>query len=207
LSEALAFALGTPWPERLAVVLSIAYLLLAVAELRACWIAAFAATLLYLVIFWDVRLYMETGLQLFYLAMAVYGWVMWTRAEPEPPGRATTARTALPVTTWPWQRHLWVLALVGAATLVSGLLLADTDARLPYLDAFTTWGSVAATFMVARKVLENWAYWLVIDSLSIVLYVDRALYLTAALFAFYVVIVCFGWYAWLQSYRREHAAA
>ena len=83
------------------------------------------------------------------------------------------------------------------ATLASGYLLAEnTTAVWPYVDAFTTWGSVVTTFMVARKILENWLYWIVIDSVSIFLYIDRGLYLTALLFVAYVVIVIIGFFNW-----------
>jgi len=72
---------------------------------------------------------------------------------------------------------------------------------MPFLDSFTTWGSILTTWMVARKILENWLYWLVIDSVSIYLYLDRELYLTALLFALYLVIVLFGYRKWLLHYR------
>jgi len=78
---------------------------------------------------------------------------------------------------------------------------------LPYLDSFTTWASVVTTFMVARKILENWFYWLVIDSVSIYLYFDRELYFTSLLFAIYIVIIFFGWFAWNRSYRQREIEA
>jgi len=75
------------------------------------------------------------------------------------------------------------------------------------LDSFTTWGSVVTTFMVVRKVLENWIYWLVIDSISIYLYIDRELYFTSMLFVVYIVIIFFGWLSWLKSYQQNVKAA
>jgi nicotinamide mononucleotide transporter len=91
---------------------------------------------------------------------------------------------------------------------VSGSLLnSGTDANWPYLDSFTTWASVVTTFMVARKILENWLYWLVIDSVSIYLYLDRELYFTSLLFAIYIVIIFFGWFAWNRSYRQRGVEA
>jgi len=71
------------------------------------------------------------------------------------------------------------------------------------MDSLTTWGSVVTTFMVARKILENWIYWLAIDLVSIYLYLDRELYFTAILFAVYIVIIFFGWFSWLKSYQRK----
>jgi nicotinamide mononucleotide transporter len=67
----------------------------------------------------------------------------------------------------------------------------------------TTWASVVTTFMVARKVLENWIYWLVIDAISIYLYMDRELYFTAMLFAVYIVIIIFGWLSWSKTYHQK----
>ena len=82
------------------------------------------------------------------------------------------------------------------------LLTRFTDAALPLLDSFTTWGSILTTWMVTRKILENWLYWLVIDSVSIYLYLDRGLHLTAMLFVAYLVIVVFGYRKWLRHYRE-----
>jgi nicotinamide mononucleotide transporter len=87
--------------------------------------------------------------------------------------------------------------VIAGLTLISGNLLANnTTAALPYLDSFTTWGSVLTTWMVTQKILENWLYWIVIDAISIVLYIDRGLHLTSLLFVAYVIIVVFGFFAW-----------
>ena len=126
--------------------------------------------------------------------MAVYGWWQWQHGGGQ--------KRRLAISRWPRRYHLYAFAGIALATLVSGALLQATDQRLAYADSFTTWAGVVATFMVARKILENWLYWLVIDAVSIFLYLDRALYFTAALFACYLVIICFGWRRWL----REHQA-
>ena len=181
--------------ELTAVVFAIAYLLLAVRENILCWFAAGISTSIFLIIFWDVKLYMESGLQIYYLAMAVFGWYQWRHAKD--------GSTGLQISTWSMDKHLMALGLIALLTLTSGYLLnSGTDAQLPYLDSFTTWASVVTTFMVARKILENWIYWLVIDSISIYLYIDRELYFTAMLFAVYIVIIFFGWLSWSKSYQQ-----
>lgn len=180
--------------EAAAVVLGVLYLLLAVRESLWCWYAAFASTSIFLVLFWNVGLLMESALQIYYLAMAVYGWWHWQRGKD---GQAELA-----ISRWGARQHLVALAAVLLISALSGALLQQyTNAALPYLDSFTTWGSILTTWMVARKVLENWLYWLVIDSVSIYLYLDRALYLTALLFAAYLIIVLFGYRKWLLHYR------
>jgi nicotinamide mononucleotide transporter len=175
--------------ELTAVVFAIAYLVLAVRENILCWFAAGVSTVIFLYIFWNAKLYMESGLQVYYLAMAVFGWYQWRRA--------TDGLTSLQVSMWSMRQHLKAITLIALLTFVSGYVLnSGTDAQLPYLDSFTTWGSVVTTYMVTRKILENWIYWLVIDSISIYLYIDRELYFTAMLFAVYIVIIFFGWLAW-----------
>jgi len=186
--------------ELAAVIFAVAYLVLAVRENSLCWYAAGISTLIFLFIFWDVKLYMESGLQIYYLAMAFYGWYQWRGANRE--------TASLRVSKWRAKQHVIALALIATLTLISGSLLnSGTDANLPYLDSFTTWASVVTTFMVARKILENWFYWLVIDSVSIYLYLDRELYFTSLLFAIYIVMIFFGWFAWNRSYRQREIEA
>ena len=180
--------------EAVAVVLGVAYLLLAMRESLWCWYAAFISTAIFLVLFWEVSLLMESALQVYYLAMAAYGWWQWQHGSG--------GQTELAISRWGSRQHLAALCAVLLISAVSGSLLQHyTGAALPYLDSFTTWGSVLTTWMVARKILENWLYWLVIDSVSIYLYLDRELYLTAALFALYLVIVMFGYRKWLLHYQ------
>jgi nicotinamide mononucleotide transporter len=180
--------------EAAAVVLGVAYLLLAMRESLWCWYAAFASTAIFLVLFWNVSLLMESALQVYYLVMAVYGWWHWRR-----PGGG---QAELAISRWGGRQHLAAVAAVLLISAASGALLQlYTGAALPYLDSFTTWGSILTTWMVARKILENWLYWLVIDSVSIYLYLDRGLYLTALLFALYLVIVLFGYRKWLLHYQ------
>lgn len=188
--------------EMLAVVLAVAYLVLVIRQNIWCWAAAAVSTLLYLFIMYRSQLYMESLLQLFYLAMAAYGWYSWTH----PAGGEADGKGALKVTKWPLRRHLLAIGSVLLLVYVSGDLLARyTDAALPHLDSFTTWGAVVATFMVARKVLENWLYWFVIDAVSIGLYLDRELFFTAALFAAYLVMIVFGYRSWRASMREQAA--
>lgn len=182
--------------ELTAVVFAVAYLLLAVRQHIACWYAAFISTAIFLYIFWQVNLYMESGLQVYYLGMAVYGWWAWRR------GKSGT-KPGLSISTWSLKQHLIVIGMVVVATFVSGTLLSGTDQRLGYLDSFTTWSAIVATFMVTRKILENWLYWVVIDSASIYLYFDRELYFTMILFFVYLVIIFFGFRSWLREYRLK----
>jgi len=193
-----AAAAMSPW-EIAAVSLAVAYLLLAIRQNIWCWAAAFGSTAIYFVLMIRVQLYMESALQVFYLGMAVYGWYQWRHG----PG----ADHALSVGRWRAARHVVVIGGIVVATLISGRLLSElSQAALPYVDSFTTWGAVVATFMVARKILENWLYWLVIDGVSVWLYVNRELYLTALLFAGYLVLIVIGYLSWRKDLPEAAAA-
>lgn len=195
--------LGRSWAgmsgwELTAVLLAVAYLLLAVRQNRWCWAAALVSTAIFTVLFWQVQLLMQSALNGYYMAMAVYGWWHWQHGGSE---------GALPVTRWRPGQHALALGLIAGCALVSGYLLArHSQAAWPYLDSVVTWGAVITTFMVARKVIENWAYWMVINSLAIVLFLDRGMALTAMLHAAYLVISVFGWISWYRDYRRQEAS-
>ena len=182
--------------EVIAVILALAYVLLAVKERIECWYAALISTAIYTFLFWDVSLLMESALQVYYLVMAAYGWWQWRHH--------TNKEEDLAIHTWSIQQHLTAISGIIVISIVSGYLLAEnTSAALPYLDSFTTWASVLTTYMVTKKILENWIYWVVIDAISIILYIDRGLYLTALLFMLYVVIAIYGYIQWLQRYREQ----
>ena len=186
--------------ETVAVILAIAYLLFAIKENSLCWYCAFFSTAIYVWIFGDVSLYMESVLNIYYMAMAVYGWYQWQRGGQD--------KTGLEISRWSPGNHSMAIGVILIATVISGYLLAaNTDARLPYLDSFTTWASVITTVMVARKIIENWLYWVVIDIVSIFLYLDRGLYQTAGLFVLYIVLAVVGYIIWVKKYREQSTAA
>jgi nicotinamide mononucleotide transporter len=190
------FAALSAW-EATAVLLGIAYLLLATREHIACWICALLSTAIYTVLFWEHSLLMESALNVYYMAMALYGWWRWHN------GGANGA--TLTITSWRPVRHFWVIGIVLMLSSLSGMFLSKyTDASWPFVDSFTTWGAVVTTWMVAWKVLENWIYWFVIDAISIPIYVDRGLYLTAILFGIYLVIVVIGYLSWHRDFKANH---
>lgn len=189
----------SPW-EVAAVVFAIAYLLLAVRENILCWLFAFISTAIYTVLFWDVSLLMESALNVYYMAMAVYGYQQWTRG-----GGNGGQGQALAIRSMNFSQHAIVIALIVVLTLVSGYLLGEhSSAAWPFVDSFTTWASVITTYLVARKYLENWLYWLVIDSVSVPLYIDRGLHLTALLFVAYIIIAVFGYISWRRHFLVEN---
>ena len=184
--------------EIIAVAAALAYLVLAIRQSVWCWLFAAMSTAIYIWLFVDARLYMESILNVFYLVMAVYGWLIWTTGASD--------STKRPVVTWPARIHLLAISAIAVLSLVNGYLLsAYSNAAFPFVDSATTWFAIWATFLVARKVLENWWYWLVIDIASVLIYWSRDLQLTSILFALYVVMIPVGLMSWRKSMREQFA--
>jgi nicotinamide mononucleotide transporter len=177
------------WLEITAVIFAILYLILAVKQNILCWTAGIISSVLYFYIMQKAGLYMEAYLQVFYVVMGIYGWSQWSASNASNP--------SFIVNTWSKYQHMITISIILVLSLLSGFLLERyTDAALPFLDALVSWGAVVATYMVAKKLLENWIYWFVIDATSIFLFIERGLWLSAVLFATYLVIIFFGYQSW-----------
>ncbi len=184
-----------------AVVLGLAYLVLAMRQSLWCWPAAFISTAIYTWLFWHVSLLMDSALNVYYMAMAIYGFWAWRFAGAR---EKNDTDTSLAISRWTLKTHALIIAGVVLISLLSGFLLENnTTAAWPYLDSFTTWGSVLTTYMVARKILENWLYWIVIDAVAMVLYIERGLYFTAGLFAIYLVLCVIGFVTWYREFKED----
>ncbi len=187
--------------EAAGVFFSVLYLVLAIRESLWCWPSAFLSSVLTIVVMFGARLYSEAALNVFYAGMAVYGWYQWRY------GGAKSGRRDLPISVWPLATHAVAIGGSIALSAVIGWLMSRfTNAAYPFLDAFVTVSSVVTTYMVARKVLENWIYWLVVDSLSMYLYWQREIYEYAGLFALYLVLVVMGLVRWHRDWRAQTVA-
>jgi len=183
--------------EAIAVVFAVAYLLLAIRQSIWCWLCAGVSTAIFAALFFSVQLYMEALLNVFYFGMAVYGWRSWS------PGRDDVC---LAVVRWPGVLHLQAVVAICLCSAASGYLLQTrTDAAFPYIDSLTTWGAVWATFLVARKVLENWWYWLLIDGAMVCVFWMKGLAFTATLYVLYLLLIPIGLMSWARSYRGAQA--
>ena len=175
--------------ETIAVILSVLYVILATKQNIWCWAAAGISVALYIYICFSAELFPETGLQVFYLIMAFYGYYNWTKKEQD-----------LQITQWSAGKHLTLIITGAIITFLMGFYFTTyTSAKMPIADSFTTVFSVIATYMIAKKVLSNWLYWIVIDAVSIYLYFSRDLHLSSLLFIAYTIIAVLGYFAWLKQ--------
>lgn len=181
--------------EWLAVASSLLYVILITYKVLAAWIFAALSSVLYIYLCYSNRLYLESILQVFYFGMAIYGWFMWTSDDDT---------KDVTVIQWPLKYHLYNILISGALMLLFGYIFDQySNQANPYLDAFTTIFSLMATFMVAKKVLENWIYWIIIDAFSVYLFASRGLYMTSVLFILYTLIAIFGYFSWKKQFNLD----
>tara|TARA_B100000809_G_scaffold57382_1_gene53490 strand:- start:172 stop:816 length:645 start_codon:yes stop_codon:yes gene_type:complete len=199
LNSVLVYFQQLPWLELIAMLLSLAYVILVAKGSLWCWPAAFISTGLYTYIFYDVLLLMDSALHVYYLLMAVYGYWQWSKNVSD----EKENNAELSIVSWGLNKHINIclsLALVAGAL---GYVMANfTPASFPYLDTFTTVYAVFATYLVTQKVLENWLYWIVIDFVSIYLYIEKGLIPTTVLFVIFVIVAFYGYVKWLNVYRN-----
>lgn len=185
--------------EIAAALMGVVYILLASKASQWCWLFAFCSTLVYTVLFWNDQLPMQALLNFYYMGMAVYGFWLWHIHG--------TQTDTLQIRRWPWQWHVaFTVTGVIISTLASIYLQQTGQSQSPILDAYTTVFSVMNTMLIARKVLENWLYWAVIDGAATLLYVQTGYYATAALFVLNTVLAMVGFISWVALYRQRQAA-
>ncbi len=187
------------WLELIAVVFSIIYLLLIAKGNILGWWAAVVSVSIYIYLCLSASLLAETGLQVFYLFMAFYGMYQWKK----------TPEAKEEVIQWGRLKMNFIVIIASLLfTFALGFTLEQyTSAALPYLDAFTTSFSLAATWMVARKFIENWLYWIVIDSAAVFMYAERNLYLTAFLMFVFTILAVYGFIQWRRTMQVQQVHA
>ncbi len=163
------------------------------------WPLAMLSSLAYALLFADSKLYGEASLQLFFVAMSLWGWWQWLRGRGDDGGelvvhalsrRGVVVAGALTLLAWP---------------LVAWLLMRLTDSNVPWLDALPTVGSVLGTWLLGRKFIENWPVWIAVNAFSVALFGYKQLWLTAILYAAFAALSVAGWRRWRQMRGRVDA--
>jgi nicotinamide mononucleotide transporter len=192
-----AAAKQTSMVEYAAVACTLLYVILAAFEKAICWLFGIASSILYIYICFTAQLYLESILQVFYAAMGVYGWWQWSRGSYS----HTSA-----IIEWKLSNHI-ITTLGGAlfGILLGFVFSKYTSAALPYFDAQVTSFSLIATWMVSKKIIENWLYWIVINIAAVYLYHARELHLTSALYFLLAILAAAGYIKWRKELKALSA--
>ncbi len=185
-------------PEAVGVAFGFAYVVLVIRQNVWCWPTGLANALLFIVVFWQARLYGAMGLQVVYVALMLYGWREWLHGAEE--GGALAVSRISPR----WGIGLG-LAGAGAGVALGLLLRYRTDAALPFWDGGTTAFSLVAQFMTTRKWIENWCVWMAVDAIYVGMYASQGLYPTAVLYAAFLLLAVLGLIEWRRSFLSRAA--
>lgn len=186
INQVIEMANQTSVMEWIAVLCLVIYIWLIARENVIAWPFGIIGSAIYIWICFSAHLFLDAGLQVFYVAFGIIGWVKWTGT-----GNNTEIQH------WPIKKHLIWLLIGGISTLLLGWLATHyTSQQSPYIDAFIFVFSLIATYLTAEKILENWVYWIVVDAVAIGLFYSKGLYLTSLLYVIYTVLALFGWIKW-----------
>jgi len=190
------------------------------------WIAGIIMPAIYLVVYYDAGLYADFGINVYYLLAAIYGWIMWKYGKSfkrhirknkkkeivanvtvhitEPETTSYAKEDELPISRMPLHFLLpLILVFIGALLTIAWILIRFTDSSVPWLDSFTTAMSIIGMWMLARKHLEQWLIWIVVDAVSTGLYIYKGLDFTAGLYGLYTIIAIFGYFKWKKLMEYE----
>jgi nicotinamide mononucleotide transporter len=199
MSENLGRWLTANYIELLGALFGLAYIVLSIRQNILTWPAGLISSLLYVAVFFHSKFYAGMGLQVYYVGISFYGWYFWLK------GNRKDKQGEVPVSKMKKSEAI-LTALVSpfifAAILL--VLLHLTDSPVPYLDAVSTSLSIVATWMLARKILENWLLWIVADLVSTGLYIYKGLWPTTVLFLVYTVLAVVGYFQWKRSLEVQN---
>ncbi len=189
------------WIEIIAVALGIATVFLTVRQNMWCWPTGLVQVLLYIEIFYEARLYSDVLLQVIYVVLQIYGWYHWASGK-------SAMRSELPVTSLSLRQVAsWIAITIAGAFVWGELMLRFTNAASPRADAFIAIASLCAQYLLARKKLESWYWWISVDVVAIGVYWSRDLRLTSGLYAVFLGLCIAGLVEWRKSQRATPIAA
>lgn len=161
------------------------------------WLTGVIMPAIYIFIYYDAGLYADMGINIYYLGAAMYGLAVWAMGNKKHEGELPITHT--PVKTIMPMAIICIISFLG----IAWLLINFTNSDVPWIDSFTTALSIIGMWMLARKFVEQWLVWIVVDIVSSGLYIYKELYFTSALYALYTVIAIFGYYKWKRLAKLE----
>ncbi len=185
--------------EVAAAAVSITYVILSVRQIKWLWWFGLASAVLYAIVYLNAGFYAGMALQFYYAAISLYGWWLWTRKQEGHSGQKQLAVSHLKLRTG--LVLILIFALLWAAIFL--ILFYGTDSTVPLWDGLISAGGIVATWMLARKILQHWLVWIVIDAISIVVYASQEMYATTVLFCIYVCTAIIGYFQWKKSMQKE----
>lgn len=185
------------WTETIAAIFGLICVWLVVRQSVWCWPAGLVQVSLYVVVFFRAKLYSDFVLHIVYVALQFYGWFHWQYGGDD--------RGELKITRLNSAGFVgWTSASIALSIVWGHAMATFTDAALPYLDAFIAVASLVAQWLMTRKILESWLFWIVVDVVAIGVYLQKSLYVTAGLYFVFLMLATIGYFEWRKSERGSH---
>jgi nicotinamide mononucleotide transporter len=195
--QEILFWISNNYIELLGAIFGLLYIILSIKQNIWCWPVGLITSALYIYVFFVTKFYADMGLQVYYLVVSIYGWYFWMY------GGKSKKQDDLKISKAGFRMSAYLaLATVVLFGMIAFILVKFTDSEIPYWDAFTTAGSFVATWMLARKIIEHWLLWIIVDAVSLGLYIYKGLYATVILFAVYTVLAITGYIAWKKELKK-----
>lgn len=163
-----------------------------------CFLFGFIQVSLYTLIFFDVKLYSDMLLHVIYMGFQIYGYMLW-RNDMDSQNQVNISKGS------PKSYAIALLVVITSAAGLGFVMATNTDASLPYYDAFTTCASLMAQWLMSHKRLFNWAVWIIVDIVAVWIYLQKGLYPTSVLYMCFLVMACYGQWQWYRDYVRAHS--
>ncbi|SHF83027.1 nicotinamide mononucleotide transporter [Mariniphaga anaerophila] len=188
--------------ELLGAILGLLYIFFSIRQHILTWPTGLFTSLLYTVVFFQSGFYADMGLQVYYVAISIYGWYFWLKGGAK---KQVADKAGVPVKRTPKQIMVVGLPVTALIYIALVLILTNfTDSTVPYLDSLTTALSITATWMLAKKYIEHWLIWIFVDLLSAGLYVYKGLWPTVVLFIVYTVMAVLGYVEWRKHLSEKN---
>ena len=182
----------TSFTEWLIFITALLYVIFAAIENVWCWLFGILSSALSIYFCYSSKLFLESGLSVFYVIIGMYGWYQWLYGSKE--------KTELKIISFSFLKNFYLILISCIIWIPFGYVAHKYSTQvMPYLDAFITAFSLVATWMAAKKIIENWLFWIVIDALAIVLYSCREFYLIALLYFIYTLLALVGYIQWRKK--------
>ncbi|MBN1251993.1 MAG: nicotinamide mononucleotide transporter [Bacteroidales bacterium] len=186
--------------EILGTLFSIIYVYFSIKQNILLWPLGIISSAIYISIFFHSKIYADMSLQIYYVIISIYGWYFWLHGNK----KTNNKKIVLKVRKSSYKQLIIIaLSILVLFLIISKILIYFTDSEIPYWDAFTTAASIVATWMLAKKYIEHWIIWIIVDIISSGLYYYKDLYFTIFLYLVYTSMAFIGYYQWNKELQAN----
>ncbi|HOB27043.1 MAG TPA: nicotinamide riboside transporter PnuC [Bacteroidales bacterium] len=185
------------WIEIIAATLGIIAIYFQIKVKPFYWVISLVVSSMYIIVYFSAKLYADMSMQFYYVGMSIYGLYVWLS------GNYSSDKKIIHISKIKDLKSWLLIALISALSffIIGFILKKFTDSNVPWWDSFTTSLSFVATWMLARKKIENWLIWIVVDATSVALYIYKQLYPTTILFIILTLLAIVGYFQWKRELR------